>query len=187
MAILINRTGEHSPDVARAEIFSKMKKCVSAHRLRAQWIVDWISHKKKNQIKSNFSTNLWPSRKKIKEDLSWSDLRREDYKRRDSFEVQTESNAHSDARTSTLTPQHSTSYKLVLTFLWLLMEAPWPENHDPTQTLLQRRRSPSPIEINFGWPRKSVTHPNNTNIGTFFISWFHHHSTRVKFSKVSSI
>ena len=48
--------------------------------------------------------------------------------------------------------QHSTSCKLVLTFLLLLMEAPWPETSTP---LLQRSRSPFPIDINFGWPRKS--------------------------------
>ena len=57
--------------------------------------------------------------------------------------------------------QHSTSRKFVLTFLLRpLMEAAWPENHHLIYIPpFQRWRFSFPIDINFGWPRKSVTHP----------------------------
>ena len=59
MAIPFNRTGENLPDVAEAEIFSKMKtaslRIGSAH---GEILIEFLT---KNKIKSNFSTNIWPS------------------------------------------------------------------------------------------------------------------------------
>ena len=57
MAIPINGTGEHSPDVAEAEIFVQNEKNASLRRgsEHGKMLMEFIL---KNKIKSKFSTNL---------------------------------------------------------------------------------------------------------------------------------
>ena len=99
----------------------------------------------------------------------------------------------SSKRQSALTPRERTSTATPATFniTWIclnlllrpLMEAAWPENHHSIyMPLSQRRRFFFSVDINYGWPRKSVT---NTNIGTFFLD-FHYHSTHIKIPKINS-
>ena len=61
MAIPINRTGEHSPDVEGARDFFQNEKNASLRigSAHSEMLIEFIT---KNEIKSNFSTNLWPSR-----------------------------------------------------------------------------------------------------------------------------
>ena len=68
-----------------------------------------------------------------------------------------------------------------------LMEAAWPENHHPIYIpLFQRRRFSFPIDINFGWPRKSVTHPYQHKYWNTLFLVFHYHSTHIKLPKINS-
>ena len=82
-------------------------------------------------------------------------------------------------------PQHSTSHNSSETsYYGPLMEA---ENHHPTHIpLFQRWRFSFPIDINFGWPRKSVTHPYQHKYWNILLFDFHYHSTHIKFPKINS-
>ena len=84
--------------------------------------------------------------------------------------------------------QHSTSHKFVLTFLLRpLMEPAWPENHHPIyHSLFQRRRFSFPVDTNFGWPRKSVIHPDQHKYWNILFLDFHYHSTHIKCPKINS-
>ena len=56
MAIPFNRTREHSPDVAEAKIFSKLKNTsLRIGSANGEMLMEFII---KNKIKSNFSANL---------------------------------------------------------------------------------------------------------------------------------
>ena len=86
------------------------------------------------------------------EDLPEAMNDREKYKKRDSFEVQTEKNAQQDARTvpgDICNIQHHTT--LVLTFLLqLLVEATWPKNHHPIYIPpFQRQCFSFPFDMNW--------------------------------------
>ena len=84
--------------------------------------------------------------------------------------------------------QHSTSQKIVLTFLVRpLMEPSWPENHYPTYIpLFQHQCFSFPLNINFGWLCKSVTHHYQHKYWNIFILDFHYNSTHIKFPKINS-
>ena len=76
MAIPINRTGEHSLNVAVPRFFFQNEKKNASLRLgsaHGEMLIEFLT---KNKIISNFSTNLWPSRLTMKKDQSWSDLRK---------------------------------------------------------------------------------------------------------------
>ena len=67
-----------------------------------------------------------------------------------------------------------------------LMKAAWSENHHPTYIPpFQRRRFSFPIDINFGWLRKYVTHPYQHKYRNILLLDFNYHSTCVKLPKVN--
>ena len=89
-------------------------------------------------------------------------------------------------RTSTATPAAFNITQLIWNFLQRPQD---PRIHlqDPTYIPpFQRRRFFFPVDINFGWPSKSVTHPYQHNYWNILLLDFHYHSTHIKIPKFYS-
>ena len=67
------------------------------------------------------------------------------------------------------------------------MEATLPENHHPTNIPpFERRCFSFPIDVNFGLPCKTVSHPYQHKYWNVLLLDFHYHSIRIKFPKIKS-
>ena len=159
MAITFNRTGEHSLDVAGAEIFSKTKK-TAAPRIGSVHGEMLIEFRTKNKIKNNLSTFTVKNMEKTK-------LIR--FEKRRTIKIKIPPRSRQKYTHRLRHRQHSISQKLVLTFLpWLLMKA-----HD-------RRITTPPYPV-----FRMFLLPCRHKLWNVFISRFHNHSIHVKFPKIN--
>ena len=105
-------------------------------------------------------------------DLIWG---RKNYKKARFFRCPDRKNAQPDAWISTgdtCNIQHHTA--VLLTFLL---------QHSISST----PAFSFPVDINFGWPRKSVTQSNQHKYWNIYISQFYNNSTHVNFPKLNSL
>ena len=142
---------------------------------------------KKSYIKSNFSTNLWPSRQKNKErpklirfeeGRTIKDEILSRFRQRRLNSQMLEHHRHL---------QNSTSHNIRLNLpiaafdgSCMIRESP----HHQFSTFSTQAFS-FPVGLNFGWPRKSVTHLYQHKYWNIFISWFYYHSAQIKFPKIN--
>ena len=105
---------------------------------------------------------------------------------RDSFKILTEKNAQPDAR------HQPVAYNIQLhtipilnSQMRLLIKTTWPENHHPTFILFLQHQCFFPVDINFGWPRKSLTHPYQHKYWNILFP-DSTPSQRIKFPKINS-
>ena len=80
--------------------------------------------------------------------------------------------------------QNSTSHKLVWNYLLRPFHRSCMTRESPSSStfhLSQRRRFSFPIDINFDWSHKFVTHPYQHKYWNILLLDFHYHSTHIKF------